>query len=301
MDSRNGAADHNGAIKLGGIGFVPARVRSWLMATRAGDDDDRRRELALNWILLASVALAALEAGQRLPALIEGGAAVSDHVPTFALACAAGTIVTGLLVASRSGQQVLAARGLLLAYYSVATWLFIQEGTEEPVALVVCAMLIVSASVLLGPRASGWAALLITATLITVAQLGSAGVFHPPHEIPGVLEQIAIGGGLGALALVLSARTLERQDTVADLLGGVRDGPSALVGQLTVRELQVVRLIAAGRSNAMIAQELFLSPRTVHTHVSNALRKTGCTNRTELAVLAIQDGAARTEEHTVPG
>ena len=56
------------------------------MATRAGDDDDRRRELALNWILLASVALAALEVGRRLPALIEGGAAVSDDVPTFALA-----------------------------------------------------------------------------------------------------------------------------------------------------------------------------------------------------------------------
>jgi DNA-binding NarL/FixJ family response regulator len=53
----------------------------------------------------------------------------------------------------------------------------------------------------------------------------------------------------------------------------------------------VVRLLAAGHPNAEIARELFVSPRTVHTHVSNALRKTNCSNRTELAVLAVQDRA----------
>lgn len=46
-------------------------------------------------------------------------------------------------------------------------------------------------------------------------------------------------------------------------------------GGLTVREVQLVRLVALGRSNDEISQELVVSPRTVHSHVSSALRKTG--------------------------
>ena len=52
-------------------------------------------------------------------------------------------------------------------------------------------------------------------------------------------------------------------------------------GGLTRRELEVVRLVAVGRTNREIARELFLSPRTVEMHVGNALAKLDCRSRTE--------------------
>jgi ATP/maltotriose-dependent transcriptional regulator MalT len=52
---------------------------------------------------------------------------------------------------------------------------------------------------------------------------------------------------------------------------------------LSRRELEVVRLIAIGRTNREVAQELFLSPRTVDMHVRNILRKLDCRSRVEAA------------------
>ena len=52
---------------------------------------------------------------------------------------------------------------------------------------------------------------------------------------------------------------------------------------LTRRELEVVRLIAVGRTNRDVAQELFLSPRTVDMHVRHILRKLDCQSRVEAA------------------
>ena len=51
---------------------------------------------------------------------------------------------------------------------------------------------------------------------------------------------------------------------------------------MTSREMDVLVLVAEGRTNAQIAERLFLSPRTVETHVANLLAKTGATNRGEL-------------------
>jgi DNA-binding NarL/FixJ family response regulator len=52
---------------------------------------------------------------------------------------------------------------------------------------------------------------------------------------------------------------------------------------LTRRELEVVRLVAVGRTNRDVAQELFLSPRTVDMHVRHILRKLDCQSRVEAA------------------
>ena len=59
---------------------------------------------------------------------------------------------------------------------------------------------------------------------------------------------------------------------------------------LTEREVEVLRLVAAGRSNPEIAEELFISPRTVTTHVSNILNKTNSANRAEASTFASQHG-----------
>ena len=53
---------------------------------------------------------------------------------------------------------------------------------------------------------------------------------------------------------------------------------------LSRRERQVVQLIRQGKKNSKIAQELGLTPDTVRIYVSRMFRKTGTTNRTELAI-----------------
>jgi DNA-binding NarL/FixJ family response regulator len=57
---------------------------------------------------------------------------------------------------------------------------------------------------------------------------------------------------------------------------------------LSAREIEVLRLVAAGRTNHAIASELFLSERTVHRHISNIFDKLGVHSRTAAASYAIQ-------------
>jgi DNA-binding CsgD family transcriptional regulator len=59
---------------------------------------------------------------------------------------------------------------------------------------------------------------------------------------------------------------------------------------LSPRELEVVRLIAAGRSNQEIADALFIGRRTATTHVQNVLNKLGLDSRTAVAAWAIRQG-----------
>ncbi|TWD73026.1 putative ATPase [Kribbella amoyensis] len=70
-----------------------------------------------------------------------------------------------------------------------------------------------------------------------------------------------------------------------------RGGRPALGGTLSAREYRVAALAAAGRTNQEIATELFLSRRTVESHVSSALRKLGCATRKNLATLLLDDSA----------
>jgi DNA-binding NarL/FixJ family response regulator len=73
---------------------------------------------------------------------------------------------------------------------------------------------------------------------------------------------------------------------------------TASVGQrappdgLSSRELEVLRLMAAGKSNQQIADALVISLSTVLHHVTNILTKTGCSNRTEAAGYARDRGIA---------
>jgi NarL family two-component system response regulator LiaR len=67
-------------------------------------------------------------------------------------------------------------------------------------------------------------------------------------------------------------------------------------GGLTEREHDVLRLIAEGMNNRDIAEKLFISEKTVKTHVSNILGKLGVADRTQAAIYALQRGLSSDEK-----
>jgi DNA-binding CsgD family transcriptional regulator len=65
-----------------------------------------------------------------------------------------------------------------------------------------------------------------------------------------------------------------------------RTGPKAYTDVLSKREIEVLRLLGEGLTNAEIAARLFISTKTAGTHVSNVLAKLGLRNRAEAAAYA---------------
>jgi DNA-binding NarL/FixJ family response regulator len=76
----------------------------------------------------------------------------------------------------------------------------------------------------------------------------------------------------------------------SSLRAGGRDRPDA---ELTARELEILRLLGAGKSNKEIAAELQISERTARTHVSNILGKLDLTSRTQAALWAVHQGLVK--------
>ena len=103
------------------------------------------------------------------------------------------------------------------------------------------------------------------------------------REVLGLARQGA--ADLGAAPLVRRIDRTARRIGVP--LGATRRSSD---GTLTSREREVLALVAEGRTNPQIAEELVMSPKTVSVHVSHLIAKLGVANRTEAASYALREG-----------
>jgi DNA-binding CsgD family transcriptional regulator len=213
------------------------------------------------WPLLAGVAEACLVAARdqllrdKVAALAGRLRTIAEKLETFGPAQqasrAAYTAADAQLTAAQSGLPV---AGELLAAWdgAAAAW----EAVSEPY-----------------PRAQA---------LLHAAEAALAG--GDRDGATGRLREAAmVASGLGAEPLAQEIALLARRARI--VLGSSAAAGSGEAG-LTGRELEVLRLVAAGRSNRGIANELFISPKTASVHVSNILGKLGAATRGEAAAKA---------------
>src|SRR3989454_1220233 len=107
----------------------------------------------------------------------------------------------------------------------------------------------------------------------------------PPEQLVAGIRAVASGDAL--LAPSVTRRVIE--EFVRRPPASVRTLPAKLE-DLTGRELEVLKLVARGLSNAEIATELFVSETTVKTHVAHVLMKLGIRDRVQAVVLAYESG-----------
>lgn len=109
-----------------------------------------------------------------------------------------------------------------------------------------------------------------------------------PVELVDAIRVVAHGDAL--LAPSVTRRLLDR---FVDSLPGPDAPLPPDLGELTEREVEVLRLVALALSNAEIAKRLVLTEATVKTHVSSVLRKLGLRDRVQAVVLAYDVGLVR--------
>jgi DNA-binding NarL/FixJ family response regulator len=107
----------------------------------------------------------------------------------------------------------------------------------------------------------------------------------PPEQLVDGIRAVASGEAL--LAPSITKRVIE--EFVSRPPGSVQTASPELA-ELTERELEVLKLVARGLSNAEIAKELFVSPTTVKTHVGRVLTKLELRDRVQAVVFAYESG-----------
>jgi DNA-binding NarL/FixJ family response regulator len=105
-----------------------------------------------------------------------------------------------------------------------------------------------------------------------------------PEELVDAIRVVAAGNAL--LGATVTTRLLER-------FGQAPAATTPSLDELTERELEILRLIAGGLSNAEIAEQLVVSETTVKTHVSSVLRKLGVRDRVQAVIAAYDAGLVR--------
>jgi DNA-binding NarL/FixJ family response regulator len=138
---------------------------------------------------------------------------------------------------------------------------------------------------------------------------GASGFIRKSSEPAQLMHAIRVIDGGDALVLPAETRRLVEShvQSPARPSGTARDrspgGPSGTritdgralrgLGSLTRREAEILRLIAAGKSNAEIAAELVVGTETVKSHVASVLAKIGVRDRTQAVIVAYETGFVR--------
>ncbi|MFE2296785.1 response regulator [Streptomyces sp. NPDC059445] len=117
-----------------------------------------------------------------------------------------------------------------------------------------------------------------------------------PEHLVAAVRLVRSGDAL--LAPTITRRLIER---FAQREESPRTGLHRDLSGLTPRELEVLRLLATGLSNAELADRLFLSPTTVKTHVGRILSKLDLRDRVQAVVLAYESGLISPQGPAGPG
>ena len=125
--------------------------------------------------------------------------------------------------------------------------------------------------------------------ILPLLQAGATGCISRDDSV-GDLARAVIAVGRGEIALPphVASRALSA-------LARGETGAIGLIEALTDREVQVLQLLAQGRTNKDIAQTLFLSVRTVEAHLRNIYGKLNVRSRTEAVLWAVKQGYAAKE------
>jgi DNA-binding NarL/FixJ family response regulator len=128
-------------------------------------------------------------------------------------------------------------------------------------------------------------------SLLSALRAGAGGFLlknAPPEELVDGVRKL--GAGEGMLSSAVTRRVI---DELARAAPPPDSAPSDALAELTERELEVLRLMARGLSNAEIAETLVISTGTAKTHVGRILMKLGLRDRVQAVVLAYETGLAQ--------
>ena len=117
-----------------------------------------------------------------------------------------------------------------------------------------------------------------------------------------VLKKIKSSALLGAIRRVGEGESLLDPTMTEQLFRRLRDGKSEdpVLSRLTDRERSILDLVAEGKTNRQIAEEMFLAEKTVKNYVSNLLSKMGMSRRTEAATYLTKQQSTSTDAQEWP-
>ncbi|MDQ3631531.1 MAG: response regulator transcription factor [Actinomycetota bacterium] len=136
----------------------------------------------------------------------------------------------------------------------------------------------------------------LSAYVYEALRIGASGFLLKDTPADRLLDAVrVVAAGDALLAPSITRRLIEQFARAA------RPEPGALpeaLAELTTRELDVLRLVAAGLSNPEIAEELVLGTNTVKTHVGRVLSKLGLRDRVQAVVLAYETGLVTPDQRS---
>ena len=123
--------------------------------------------------------------------------------------------------------------------------------------------------------------------VMNAVMAGACGYLLKDSSIQDLMQGIrAASIGESLISPNIAAKVLQRVRSTSS----VPAIAETIRAELSDREIEVLKLIANGKDNAMIAGELHISPKTVKNHISNILMKLQIDNRIQAAVYAVRSG-----------